>query len=291
MALVVAAGLLVVACGGTPTGQGTPTGTPSGTTAAPSTPTTATTSTAATEPSTTKAPTTTKPATTKPATTKPPATTTGTGIPASLLGTDWTRVPTSRKVVALTFDAGASDAGVASILATLAAQHVTATFFLTGDFVRRYPAQAARIAAAGHVLGNHSNTHPHFPALTDAQIRAQLAAAESAIVAATGRAAKPFFRFPFGDRTAADIRVVNAAGYICIRWTVDTLGWKGTSGGITTDTVVSRVLDALQPGEIVLMHVGANPDDHTTLDADALPRVIRELRDRGYSFVTLRAML
>lgn len=83
----------------------------------------------------------------------------------------------------------------------------------------------------------------------------------------------------------------NDNGYVCIRWTVDTLGWKGTSGGITEAIVRQRVLDAAQPGEIVLMHFGANPDDGTTLDADALPEIITGLSAMGYSFVTLDAML
>jgi peptidoglycan/xylan/chitin deacetylase (PgdA/CDA1 family) len=75
-----------------------------------------------------------------------------------------------------------------------------------------------------------------------------------------------------------------------VRWTVDTLGWEGTAGHITAAVVTSRVLGAAQPGEIVLMHVGSNPDDHTTFDADALPAVISELRAQGYSFVTLDAL-
>lgn len=54
--------------------------------------------------------------------------------------------------------------------------------------------------------------------------------------------------------------------------------------------MAARVLAALRPGEIVLMHVGSNPNDHTTFDADALPQVISELRARGYSFVTLNAL-
>jgi hypothetical protein len=59
--------------------------------------------------------------------------------------------------VALTYDGGSSDAGVASVLSTLAASGVHATVFLTGDFARRYPAQVRRIADAGHVIGNHSD--------------------------------------------------------------------------------------------------------------------------------------
>jgi peptidoglycan/xylan/chitin deacetylase (PgdA/CDA1 family) len=194
--------------------------------------------------------------------------------------------------VALTFDGGSSDAGVASVLATLASADVRATVFLTGDFARRYPAQVRRIAAAGHVIGNHSDRHSAYPDLTDAQIRADLARARDAIVAGGGSAAAArYFRFPFGDRTPADIRVVNAAGYVPVRWTVDTLGWKGTPGGMSAALVRNRVLSQAQPGLIVLMHLGANPDDGTTLDADALPGVITGLKDRGYSFVTVDEVL
>jgi peptidoglycan/xylan/chitin deacetylase (PgdA/CDA1 family) len=76
-------------------------------------------------------------------------------------------------------------------------------------------------------------------------------------------------------------------GYGCINWTVDTRGWMGTSGGQSADSVYQRVVHAARPGEIVIMHVGSHPTDHSTLDADALPRVIEEIRARGYGFVTL----
>ena len=90
----------------------------------------------------------------------------------------------------------------------------------------------------------------------------------------TGADPWPWFRFPYGDYNQHTISVVNGAGFVPVGWTVDTLGWEGTSGGISTGTVVNRVLGSLQPGEIVLMHCGSNPDDHSTLDANALPTVI-----------------
>ena len=102
--------------------------------------------------------------------------------------------------------------------------------------------------------------------------------------------AMPWFRFPYGDYNAHAISVVNSAGFVPVGWTVDTLGWEGTSGGITAQTVLNRVLGSLRPGEIVLMHCGSNPDDHSTLDAAALPSVIQALQARGYSFVTLDAL-
>ncbi|HEX5534669.1 MAG TPA: polysaccharide deacetylase family protein [Actinomycetales bacterium] len=292
-ALAVVAGL-AAGCGSgvpsttpSPTVRTTETRTAAGSPASPSGKPAPSESATAPAPTTTREPAPTASATAPAPTTREPAP----RLPAALRGKDFERIPTSRKVVALTFDAGSSDAAMSTILATLGRENVRATFFLTGDFARRYPTAVSRIASAGHRLGNHSDRHLDYPVLTNAQIRADLARAESAISGASGKRAKPLFRFPSGARTTADIDVVNGEGYVPVRWTVDTLGWKGTSGGITAAIVRDRVLDAAGPGEIVLMHVGANPDDGTTLDADALPGVIDQLRSRGYGFVTLDALL
>lgn len=192
--------------------------------------------------------------------------------------------------MALTLDAGANADGVASILATLQRYDVPGTFFLTGNFVRDFPVAARSIAAAGERIGDHTVSHPHLTGLSDAAVRQQILDAAQQIVAATGKSPAPLFRFPFGDADPRTIAIVNQAGYVPVRWTVDTLGWEGTAGHITAAIVASRVLNAVRPGEIVLMHVGSNPDDHTTFDADALPQVITELRGQGYSFVTLDAL-
>lgn len=209
-----------------------------------------------------------------------------------MIGKDLERIPTTKKVVALTIDAGANADAIDSILATLAAKKVRATFFLTGTWARTYPTKVRAIVAAGHVVGNHSTTHPKFSTLTAAQIDSQLSTADATISALAGRTTRPLFRFPFGDRDAASLAEVNRQGYVAVRWTVDTLGWSGTSGSfhMTADKVVSRVLAHLEPGEIVLMHTGSHPTDHSTLDADALPRVIDELRARGYGFTTLAVL-
>lgn len=203
------------------------------------------------------------------------------------MGRDWEHLPTTDKVVALTFDAGANADAVPSILATLAAKRVPATFFLTGDWVRSYPDAARAIAAAGYLIGNHSLSHPAFTSLTPAELERQVTGAERLIRAATGGSPKPLFRFPFGDRNDATVAALNVAGYLTVRWTADTVGWKGTSGGMTTAAVVARVLANLQPGEIVLMHVGSHPSDGSMLDAAALPSMIDHIRAAGYGFADL----
>lgn len=210
-------------------------------------------------------------------------------IPNSLRGVDVTTV-SSRQVIALTFDAGANADAVDAILAELSRTGTPATFFLTGRWAQNYPAQARRIAGA-YPIGNHSMTHPDFTTLTDAQARAQLDDARAAIMAATGQDPRPYVRFPSGAVNAHAIAVVNDRCYVPFRWTTDTLGWQGTSGGRTAAFVTARVVQQARPGGIVLMHVGSNPDDGTTLDAAALPQVIAGLRAKGYGFVTLGELL
>ena len=156
--------------------------------------------------------------------------------------------------------------------------------------MRDFPAAARSVAAAGFRIGDHTISHPYLTRLGDAAVRQQILGGAQQIASVTGKNPAPLFRFPFGDADARTIAIANQAGYVPVRWTVDTLGWKGTAGKISASVVVSRVLDAAQPGEIVLMHVGSNPDDYTTFDADALPQVISGLGAQGYSFVTLDAL-
>ncbi len=276
----------VAACGGAPAPGGQP-GTPSSSASAvpgtltPSGSLRPGTGTPGTSPAARPSP---QPGGTSPAQSGAPA------ITGWLAGKDWTYIPTSRRVVALTFDAGANADAVPSILATLRREGVPATFFLTGDFVREFPSAARAIAAAGFRIGDHTMTHPYLTKLGDAAVRQEIHGGAQQIISVTGKNPAPLFRFPFGDADARTIAIANRAGYVPVRWTVDTLGWKGTAGHISASVVVSRVLAAARPGEIVLMHVGSNPDDHTTFDADALPQVISRLHAQGYSFVTLDAL-
>lgn len=195
-----------------------------------------------------------------------------------------TRFGTSQRLVALTFDAGANAAGVPRILATLRAQHVPATFFMTGRFVSTYPDIARELAAYGRI-GNHTVTHPRLPTLSDSGVRSQVLGAETTLRTTTGESPRPLFRFPYGAYDTRTLRIVNGLGYVAIGWTVDSLGWQGRSEGGTAAAVVARVVGARTPGCIVLMHVGSNPEDGTTFDADALPGIISGLRAHGYSFV------
>ena len=208
-------------------------------------------------------------------------------LPESVRGVNMDRLPTDRKIVALTFDAGAGAQGIPSILNTLSLERVPGTFFLTGKWVEAYPDLARRIAAVQiNSIANHTYDHPYLTKKTDAQVDYEIEHARTLIQEATGRDTRPLFRFPYGDRNARLLARVNALDYASILWTVDTLGWEGKSRGVTVQTVHDRVMAHLQPGEIILMHVGAS-EDGSTLDADALRGVIASIRAQGYDFVAI----
>ncbi|MGW7413943.1 polysaccharide deacetylase family protein [Streptomyces sp. NPDC054863] len=209
----------------------------------------------------------------------------------SLYGRAVRTIPTSRRVMALTFNAAWDEAGLDTVLTVLRQQKARATFFLTGRFAERHPRAAHAIAAAGHGLGNHSHTHPPFKALTPAERAEEVTLAQDAVRRATGTEPLPFFRFPYGTTTPAQIAEVNAMGFADIEWTTDTNGYKGILGGMTVQKAVTRAMDVIRPGAIVQMHVGSLDGQVPVLDAEALPQLIDAVRTRGYKIIDLRTLL
>ncbi|GHF70246.1 deacetylase [Streptomyces mashuensis] len=207
--------------------------------------------------------------------------------PSALDGSENRTFRTDRRIVALTFNAAWNTDGIGTVLAVLRERHTPATFFLTGDFAERHPAAARSLAAAGHGIGNHSYSHPHFGDLTPGERAADVLKADRAIRAATGTAPLPFFRFPYSETTPQQIAEVNALGFADIEFTTDTKGYLGPQGGMTVEKAVRRVLDVLRPGAIIQMHMGTREEGHPVLDAQALPALLDALHARGYGVADL----
>ncbi len=188
----------------------------------------------------------------------------------------------TRKTVALTFDAG-SDAGyTVPILDTLKANGIHVSFGMTGVWSEHNPDLLKRIVGEGHHLINHSYDHFSFtgsstkkPPLTQAQRWEEVDKTESIIQGLTGTTTLPYFRPPFGDYDDSVNADVAAHGYqYSIMWSVDSRGWTG----IPVPQITQNVLGGVEPGAIVVMHVGASSQDGL-----ALPGIIDGLRAAGYS--------
>ena len=128
--------------------------------------------------------------------------------------------------VMFTFDARESDEGATALLEKLRYFRVPAAFFVTGQFVEQHPDVVRKIAAEGFEVYNHSYSNPLLLHAPEARIVEQLRRTDAAIVRATGRSSKPFFRPAFGEVDENLRRVAFREGYRVVRWTVSTEDWK-----------------------------------------------------------------
>jgi peptidoglycan/xylan/chitin deacetylase (PgdA/CDA1 family) len=212
------------------------------------------------------------------------------------------------KLLALTFDlcesAGTTSGYDAPLVAYLRDQDVRATFFAGGKWLHSHPEAALQLMADPRFeIGNHSWSHKDFrglaPAVLDAQIRetqteyARLRGvlARHGCVATAGSGAldavpaQPvLFRFPYGRCDAAALAAVARAGLVPIQWSIVTGDpAKGQGAG----AIARAILDHAQPGAIVVAHANGR-GWHT---AEAMRKVVPELRRRGYRFVTVSELL
>jgi peptidoglycan/xylan/chitin deacetylase (PgdA/CDA1 family) len=142
--------------------------------------------------------------------------------------------------VALTFDDGPNDPYTQQLLELLARHRVRATFFLIGSFVRRRPEIARAILQGGHLIGNHTMTHPSLLWERPSRVREELAACNSAIEDATGEAVE-WFRPPFGARRPDVLRAAEELGLTPVMWNVWGLDWEATQPESVTALVQNGI--------------------------------------------------
>ncbi len=184
--------------------------------------------------------------------------------------------------VALTFDDGPHPSQTDRILAILDKYGVKATFFEIGRNVRLYPDVTARVAAAGHEIANHTDSHVYLRGKGADFVKGEITAADAAIIDACGIRTR-FVRPPGGiyDKTAVD--TAGSLGKTAVLWSIDTNDWAHRSCARITD----EILNGVRGGDIILMHDYVTGECHT---CEALEIVIPELLSRGYKFVTLSEM-
>lgn len=177
--------------------------------------------------------------------------------------------------VALTFDDGPSTA-TPTLLETLAANRVPATFFQVGQMVDRYPQHARRAYVEGHQVANHTWDHTQLTLLgrTGQQLQVDRTDAE---LGQHGVPETTLLRPPYGSYDVSTRRL----GLPLVLWDVDPQDWQGPSAR----TVHDRVLAGVRPGSIVLQH-----DLHVN-SVDAVPSIVRDLTARGYTFVTVSELV
>jgi peptidoglycan/xylan/chitin deacetylase (PgdA/CDA1 family) len=156
--------------------------------------------------------------------------------PSSRLFGEALTAPARPGELALTFDDGPNPAWTPPLLDLLAGHQVRATFFLLGGFAQAEPDLVRRVAAAGHLIGNHTWSHPHLSSASSARIREELTHTSAALEQITGSPVK-FFRPPFGARRPVVFRIARELGLTPVLWNAMTSDWSEPSA----DRIAARL--------------------------------------------------
>lgn len=182
-----------------------------------------------------------------------------------------------------TFDDGPA-ADTPGVLAALARHAAQATFFVVGSRVQALPETLQAILRAGHVLGNHSFTHPRLGGMPEPEFQQEMKQTAAAVALAAQELLPGgqmlLMRPPYGSHDEHTEPRVNALGYAMVMWDVDPEDWSEPG----TEAIVGQVLAEVAPGAIVLLHDGGGDRSQTVA---ALEQLLPALAAQGYVFHSL----
>lgn len=188
---------------------------------------------------------------------------------------------TKEKVMYLTFDAGYENGYTAKILDVLKKHQVPAAFFLVGNYIESDPQLVKRMIKEGHVVGNHTYTHPDMSAIsTKENFSNELGKMEDAYEKVTGEKMKKFYRPPQGKYSEENLKMAQQLGYKTIFWSLAYVDWYEDDQP-TKDEAFDKLLPRIHPGAIVLLH------STSRTNAEILDELLTKWKDMGYSFKSI----
>ncbi len=185
-------------------------------------------------------------------------------------------VETEKKQIALTFDAAWENSDTDRLIDILGAHQAKTTFFVTGEWVDKYPQDVKKLYQAGHDIQNHSDKHPHVAKISADKLKSDTLSCDDKVEKLIGK--RPtLYRAPYGEYDNEMMTVFESElKHFVIQWDVDSLDWQSKA---TVDSIYQRVTTKVKNGSIVLFHTDVT---HTP---EALPKILKELKAQGYEFV------
>ncbi len=192
--------------------------------------------------------------------------------------------PGAGKNLALTFDDGPNDPHTLRLLDVLAKHKIRATFFLIGRYVKQRPDIVREIVQRGHVIGNHTFTHPRLIFLPLARVRQEILQCGEAISDAVGEHSN-LFRPPWGGRRPGTFALVRQLGLEPIMWNVTGYDWNAPS----IEYIEGKVTSKVRGGDLILLHDGGHAAFGTDRSntVEAVDWLLTRYQSEGYEFVTV----
>lgn len=190
---------------------------------------------------------------------------------------------TSKKELFLTFDNGYENGYTAKILDVLKAKKVPAIFFVTGHYAKDQPELMKRMVQEGHLIGNHSWSHPDMTQIGEDRMKEELNKVKVEVAAVTGQQNMAFLRPPRGIFSERSLAVSKDLGYTSVFWSVAYKDWD-TKSQKGWKYAYDSVMAQLHPGAVILLHSVSRDN------AEALGPIIDEARKQGYVFKSLNQL-
>jgi peptidoglycan-N-acetylmuramic acid deacetylase len=187
---------------------------------------------------------------------------------------------TSKKEIYLTFDNGYENGFTPPVLDVLKEKKVPAAFFVTGYYLKDQPDLIKRMVTEGHIVGNHSWHHPDLTQVNDVRFKKELEMIREEYKRITGLDNMTFLRPPRGTFSERSLVLANQLGYQHVFWSLAFVDWQ-TDKQKGWQNSYENIMAQIHPGAIVLLHTVSKDN------ADALAKVIDDLRKQGYEFKSL----
>jgi len=188
---------------------------------------------------------------------------------------------TQEKVLYLTFDAGYENGYTEQILDTLAKHNVKAAFFLVGNYLQKNADLVRAMVEEGHIVGNHTMTHPDMSAITDKEaFQKELVGLEKLFTEVTGRELPKFYRPPQGIYSEENLKMAQELGYKTVFWSLAYKDWDNTKQP-TTEYALGKLIPRSHNGAVILLHATSKTN------AEVLDELLTQWENAGYRFETI----
>jgi peptidoglycan-N-acetylmuramic acid deacetylase len=185
------------------------------------------------------------------------------------------------KVIYLTFDAGYENGYTLDILDTLKKHDVKAAFFLVGHYIEKEPALVKRMIEEGHIVGNHTYSHPDMSKIADVEsFKKELTSLEELYKQTTGQDMPKYYRPPQGKFSEENLKMANEMGYKTIFWSLAYQDWSNDKQP-SKETAFEKLIPRIHPGAVVLLH------STSKTNSEILDELLTKWKEMGYTFKTI----